>query len=75
MRGEDASSKICSIMDKLSSNLKQGYVDCLGYLSKITCIIHGLGHLSDGFKLLHGFADIYVKGRPFKDRSPEPTSN
>ena len=62
-------------MGKRSGNRKQGYVNCPHDQSKLTCLIHGPGHSSEQNKLLNYFATKYSKGRHFKKRRQDPTSD
>ena len=62
-------------MGKCSGRRKQNYIDCPRDQSKLTCLIHGPGNLSDEWKLLNDFGTEYSKVRTFKDHSQEPTTN
>ena len=51
---------------------RKRYVDHPNDISKLTFIIHGPGHSSDGCKVLGGFGTKYYKVRTTKDRMQEP---
>ena len=60
---------------KYSGKRKQNYSDHLRYKSKINCLIHSPGHLSDECKVLNDFGDKYAKGRDFGEHRKGPISN
>ena len=51
---------------------RKGYVDCKKYRFKITCLIHGLRHLSDECKVLRDLGYNYSKSRSNNNRGQEP---
>ena len=50
---------------------RKSYVDHLKGRSKLTCLIHGPGHLSDECKVLGEFGTKYAKYRTTKDHSQD----
>ena len=72
IRGESGLSTTYFDMSDISDKLIKSYVDHPKYRSKLTCLIHGSGYLSDEFKVLGDFGSMHYKYRPTKDRGQDP---
>ena len=55
-------------MSERAGNYRKGYVYHPKDRLKLTCLIHGPGHLSDECKVLGDFGCKYSKSRPTKYR-------
>ena len=70
IRGETASSNTYSDMSEISGKRGKQYVDHLRDRSKHTCLIYGLGNLSDECKVLGEFGSKYSKRSTTRNRGP-----
>ena len=62
-------------MGKRSDKRKQGYVDRMRNIYKVTCLIHGIVHSSDKLKVLKYIGTKHAEGGPFKDCRQDTTFN
>ena len=75
IRGKAASSTTYSDMrERALTSTEKRYVDHQKYRSKLTCLIHGPGNLTDECKVLGDFVSKYSKVRTTKDIGHEPAS-